>query len=220
MKFELNEFHRRVPDQELIKDLKGVAKLINRNSVTIDEYNQFGKYHASTLTRRFKSWFNCLKLAELEMSRSLLNISDEVLFEEIERVWVCGGKQPSYSNMRDSSKYSIGTYEKRFGGWRAALESFINYVNGNDENLNAPTDKADFKIDNQHKTSRTINLRLRFQVFSRDKYKCCACGASPAKDSFVELHIDHIIPWSNGGETVIDNLQTLCSRCNLGKSNL
>ncbi|MBR0162008.1 MAG: HNH endonuclease [Oscillospiraceae bacterium] len=46
------------------------------------------------------------------------------------------------------------------------------------------------------------------------------CGASPAKDSSVELHIDHIKPWSKGGETVMENLETLCSIWNLGKSDL
>ena len=65
-----------------------------------------------------------------------------------------------------------------------------------------------------------MNLRTRFIVMQRDKFKCCVCGASPAKDSSVELQVDHIIPWAKGGETVIDNLQTLCSKCNLGKSDL
>ncbi|MGI6701138.1 MAG: homing endonuclease associated repeat-containing protein [Christensenellales bacterium] len=220
MKFELNEYHRNTSDEELIEDLKRVAKLLQKDSVTIDDYNQYGQFHATTLTRRFKSWFCCLEKAELKMSRSLLNISDEDLFEEIERVWVCIGKQPSYAQMRDSSKYSVGTYEKRFGGWRASLESFINYINSIDENSQEATDKTDVKFDNQHKTSRTINLRLRFLIFSRDNFKCCACGASPAKDPSVELHIDHIIPWAKGGETVIDNLQTLCSKCNLGKGDM
>ena len=36
----------------------------------------------------------------------------------------------------------------------------------------------------------------------------------------VELHVDHIKPWSKGGETVLENLQTLCATCNLGKSNI
>ncbi|MBO5369839.1 MAG: HNH endonuclease [Clostridia bacterium] len=67
------------------------------------------------------------------------------------------------------------------------------------------------------KTSRKISDKLRYQVLKRDNFKCCACGASPAKNPDVELHIDHIIPWSKGGETVINNLQTLCSVCNLGK---
>ena len=68
-------------------------------------------------------------------------------------------------------------------------------------------------------TSRKISDKLRYAVLKRDHFKCCACGASPAKDPAVELHIDHIIPWSKGGNTTIDNLQTLCSKCNLGKSN-
>lgn len=68
-------------------------------------------------------------------------------------------------------------------------------------------------------TSRKISNTLRYQVLKRDNFKCCACGASPAKDPSVELHIDHIIPWSKGGETTIENLQTLCSKCNLGKSD-
>ncbi|WP_367275291.1 HNH endonuclease [Microcoleus sp. CAWBG58] len=31
--------------------------------------------------------------------------------------------------------------------------------------------------------------------------------------------MDRKIAWSKGGETVLENLQTLCSLCNLGKSN-
>ena len=67
--------------------------------------------------------------------------------------------------------------------------------------------------------SRKIPDKLRYQVLKRDNFKCCACGASPAKDPSVELHIDHILPFSKGGETTLENLQTLCSKCNLGKSN-
>lgn len=37
---------------------------------------------------------------------------------------------------------------------------------------------------------------------------------------WVELHVDHIMPWAKGGEIVLENLQTLCSKCNLGKSDM
>ncbi len=67
--------------------------------------------------------------------------------------------------------------------------------------------------------SRSISVNLRYQVLKRDNFKCCACGASPAKDPAVELHVDHIIPWANGGETVLENLQTLCAACNIGKGS-
>lgn len=58
---------------------------------------------------------------------------------------------------------------------------------------------------------------LRYDVFKRDNFKCSICGMS-AKDG-VKLQVDHIIPISKGGKTEMDNLQTLCSRCNIGKSN-
>ena len=67
---------------------------------------------------------------------------------------------------------------------------------------------------------RTPSPRLRFEVLARDKFTCRFCGASPRKDPSVTLHLDHIVPWSKGGKTTIENLQVLCSVCNLGKSNL
>lgn len=70
-----------------------------------------------------------------------------------------------------------------------------------------------------HKTKREIPVSLRYQILKRDNFKCVICGASPATDPSIILHIDHIKPWSKGGETTVDNLQTLCSKCNLGKSD-
>lgn len=108
------------------------------------------------------------------------------------------------------------------------MEAFVNFINADDppqEESNTVESDESVVPDAApgafiHKTSRDINLRLRFKVFLRDHFKCYACGASPAKDPAVVLHVDHIVPWSKGGETVLDNLQTLCSRCNLGKSDI
>lgn len=58
---------------------------------------------------------------------------------------------------------------------------------------------------------------LRYDVLKRDKFKCQICGRT-SKDN-VKLEVDHIIPVSKGGKTEISNLQTLCERCNRGKSN-
>lgn len=58
MKFELNDFHRNTSDEELLNDLKAVSNIINKDTVTMEEYNQYGKYHSTTLTRRFGSWFH------------------------------------------------------------------------------------------------------------------------------------------------------------------
>ena len=219
MKFELNEYHRNSSDDELIEDLRNVAHFLKKNTVTLSEYNEYGRFHATTLTRHFGSWFKCLELAGLAPSRSKIGISDEELYEDIERVWIKLGKQPSYSQMRDLTKYSMGIFEKRFGGWRHSLEAFVKYIKEtSDENDSVAVNKKTIKDKGRnHKTSRSINLRIRFLVLRRDDFKCCKCGASPAKDPSVILQVDHIIPWSKGGETVLENLQTLCSKCNIGK---
>ena len=124
----------------------------------------------------------------------------------------------------------MNSYSRHFGSWRKALEAFVEYINDDTvetaDNADNETEekiivtKAIPKTVDTHKTKRDINLRLRFKVMQRDNFKCCMCGASPATDPNVILHIDHIKPWSKGGETVIENLQTLCSKCNLGKSDL
>ena len=50
-------------------------------------------------------------------------------------------------------------------------------------------------------------------VWNRDGGKCVYCGSNE------NLHLDHIIPFSEGGDTSVENLQLLCQKCNLEKSN-
>lgn len=50
-------------------------------------------------------------------------------------------------------------------------------------------------------------------VWNRDSGKCVYCNSTE------NLHLDHIIPFSKGGDTSVENLQLLCQKCNLEKSN-
>jgi hypothetical protein len=222
MKFELEPYNRNIPDEKLISDVKRVASDLKKDSITIDEYNERGSFHATTLTRRFGSWFKVLELAGLQKSRSLLNIPQEELFKNLEEIWIKLGRQPNYNEtQKPISKYSAGTYEKRFGTWRKALEKFVAYIN-NEENTSSEKAIQNLEIEpyTKHKTKRNINWRLRFLVMRRDNFKCRICGKSPALIPGLVLEPDHIKSWNKGGETVIENLQTLCNQCNIGKSNL
>lgn len=69
----------------------------------------------------------------------------------------------------------------------------------------------------ENKAKRTIPLGLRYKVLKKDAFKCIACGRG-APDG-VKLHIDHKTPFSLGGLTELNNLQTLCDECNISKSN-
>ena len=65
------------------------------------------------------------------------------------------------------------------------------------------------------KQRRLMTDSLRYDVMQRDGFRCQICGAT-AKDGY-KLHVDHIIPVSKGGKTEMNNLRTLCERCNTGK---
>jgi hypothetical protein len=78
-------------------------------------------------------------------------------------------------------------------------------------------DPAPLPINPEAARARTPSTSLRFLVLERDQGRCVLCGARA--DDGVRLHVDHIVPWSRNGRTVAENLQTLCDRCNLGKSN-
>ncbi|MES2215223.1 MAG: HNH endonuclease [Pseudomonadota bacterium] len=148
------------------------------------------------------------------------------LFENLANVWQQFGRQPSYGDIEKSngtSKFSVGTYEKRYGGWNKALESFVEFINNTTTPpppLRASGKQQPQRADNSARTQRKINWRLRATILIRDNCICQMCGTSPSKDPETTLHVDHIQPYSKGGETLIDNLQTLCSRCNIGKSNV
>ncbi len=213
MRFELEPHHRNTKDDDLIADLRRVGNELGKASVTIDEYNDGGIYHATTLTRRFGSWFEALERAGLEKTRNL-NISNEELFENLVEVWMKLGSQPKYNTLGKAiSRYSSGTYEKRFGSWRGALEAFVKWANDGVAQQNEVRPQSP-----RRRTPRSPNLRQRAVVLMRDGATCRMCGASP--NTGARMHVDHIVPWNKGGETVIENLQVLCEKCNVGKSDV
>ena len=217
MKFEIEEFNRNIDDLDLLEDLKSVNNKLNTqgHKITFRKYNELGKYASQTISARFGSWNSALNKAGISIT-DLKNIPVVDLFSNLENVWRSKGKQPTTRDMKSSlSKYSDSAYLSRFGSWRKSLEAFMDYIDGEED-----LDASNFEVASPNNlTPRNINLRLRFKVLARDLFTCQSCGASPAKNPNVDLHVDHIIPWSKGGPTEESNLQTKCSACNLGKGN-
>lgn len=60
-----------------------------------------------------------------------------------------------------------------------------------------------------------LSLRLRFEVFKRDEYRCQICGATAEGGG--RLEVDHKVPVAKGGGNEIENLWALCFECNRGK---
>ena len=71
-----------------------------------------------------------------------------------------------------------------------------------------------------------ISPQLRNYILERNGYTCQICGSGAGdpdpynRNRKVRLHVDHIIPKSQGGNVERDNLRVLCSACNQGRSNV
>lgn len=94
--------------------------------------------------------------------------------------------------------------------------NYSEYLIFYEEYNNLKNTRQIYEINSRIERAKMSNS-LRNDIFKRDNYRCCICGKS-ARDG-VRLEVDHIIPVSKGGKTIYNNLQTLCDRCNNGKSN-
>ena len=218
-------------DAELLADLRQVAKRLGRDRLGQGEYNQHGRYTSQMMARHFGSWGKALERVALGTAGTP-QADGEALLHNILAVWVKLGRRPASAEMRRPlSKFSIRPYCDTFGTWRKAMAVFFAWLQDPDPpgadggerpvlpgTIFVRPGKQDRPPRRDgHKTQRKPTLRQRFRVMLRDHFRCRLCGRSPATCHGLELHIDHIKPWSGGGETVEENLQTLCSDCNHGK---
>ena len=216
MKYILKKYHLNTPEKKLINDIKKTASSLGKRTLGRLEYKHEGSFSESTICRRFGSWNKALVLAGLYVQKHSY-ISKEELMRNMKKVWDSLGRQPVYKDMcYPLSGYGGSTYIKKFGSWQKSLEAFVVKQAGGIKYKRDYKARL-YKSKRKHKSRLNINLSLRYNILKRDNFKCRLCGASPAIKRGVTLHIDHIIPRSAGGETISENLQTLCSDCNYGK---
>ena len=196
--------NRPVSSDDLLNDLRSVSERINSKKITQKEYVKLGKFDVSTFVRRFGSWNDAVNKCGFK-SGNIVNYSDENLYENILNIRQKKGKQPVRRDFSaPPSKISQGPYNRRFRSWTVAMKSFVEYMNNKGVANVASADVPEKQV----KQGRDPNLRLRFQVLKRDNFSCVKCGNSPAKNQEVILHIDHIVPWSKGGDTTFRHFVT------------
>jgi hypothetical protein len=240
-KFELRKYQgSKINKDRIVCELEAAAKKNNYSDFREDDFDKVASISSYTVYREFGSWQNALNfLAKHLKSKGIdfkptsrrSSYSEKELFDEMERIWLKIGHQPSKDEWLGSDyKISYDTYFRHFGSWQNTCLKFIEAKSGNvpipDDSSENELVKEVNRANNGKKefirnssNVRTISLSLRLKVLSRDKFRCVFCGKSPATDIGTKLHIDHVIPFSKGGKSTIENLQTLCEDCNLGKSN-
>jgi hypothetical protein len=213
--FHLEEFHRDVPDEALLADLVRVQSESRQGGLSFRRYNAHGKYSSATVALRFGTWNNALERAGLIVS-ARRDYSESELFENLFAVWCALGRQPRTRDLSlKPSTITVAPYLRVFGTWTKTLNVFVEWTSTKDE----VDVQCDSGLQSTKQGPRNPSTRLRFKVLQRDSFKCVSCGNSPAIQTGIVLHVDHILPWSKGGQTIESNLQTLCQICNLGKSN-
>jgi len=131
--------------------------------------------------------------------RKKRNIKIADLIEDLQRVsTLLQSSTVPCKQYEEHGYFSSRPYIVRFGTWNKAL-------------IAAELDVCD----KCSPKTRFASGKLRYKVMQRDNFKCILCGHG-ASDG-IKLHVDHIIPFSKGGKTIPENLQTLCHLCNCGK---
>jgi len=246
---ELEGNAQKITSELLLKELKSMAHKHSGRVFQYKDYRELGGKRArGTFCKYLGGWRKAVASLGLRDGfgrprPDLRTYVDEDYFAEMQRLWEILGRQPMAREMGKYGKISPQSFQQRFGSWMQAVYDFCQDRDPSDGgNLTAGAHRgepivqtreakqidptayaADLHVDVvslQKRTPRNPSIQLRFLVLRRDNFTCRACGRSPAKEIGVILQADHILAWSRGGETTFENLQTLCERCNSGKSNL
>jgi hypothetical protein len=217
-------------DADLLAELKRVHAFVGKEWLTSTDFNSHSVTSTDSIRRHFGSFRKALGAAGIPNAPvKARQFTKQQCFENIAEVWTHYGRPPAYREMfQPPSRIQGKTYVMRWGTWRRTLKAFVDWANADDQaqDPNSPhhqTDAVPAAAKQPNRTEadcREIRPGLRFKVFMRDRFRCIACGRSPATNVNTELHTDHILAVANGGKTTLENLQTLCQDCNLGKGRI
>lgn len=218
---------RSLSNDEIVTEIRRVAQLTGNGNLTADDLRQHAVIGVDAIRNRFGSLKAAFRAAGLLETAQGRRYTEEGCFENLLNVWTHYGRPPQYQEMKlPPSVVGPKAYIVRWKTWNCALKAFVDRVNQEGNGHSAPEasqpqaepvprQRPALPEEDQHK----IKLGLRYRVLVRDNFKCVLCGSSPATSPNCRLHVDHMIPWSKGGKTVLQNLRTLCECCNLGKGD-
>ena len=220
----------------MIDELEKAAKTFNYIEFGWRDFDKVAGISANVVKREFDGWKKALSALKKSLNQKGMNLSlrpfapnsihsDKEMFEEMDRIWHKFGHRPSRNEWESSEpKISYNIYKQRFDGWQNACLKFIEHKMGGDILVDdfvivTPEVHIGNKIEYKKENSRNVSPGLKVKILYRDNFRCVLCGKSPSTDFGTKLDIDHIVPFSKGGKSTLENLQTLCKDCNLGKSD-
>lgn len=118
-KFPEKDGRYKYTDQELLDYLRHFEKENGRVPLAIDFLNNPEYPHSNTFMKRFGSWNDALKFAELDTN----GYTDEELLDYLDRFYYENERVPVAIDFINNPEYpNCGTYQYRFGSWSNALK--------------------------------------------------------------------------------------------------
>jgi 5-methylcytosine-specific restriction endonuclease McrA len=203
------------------------------------------KCSSSTILLRFGTWREAMERIGVHGVKARAYPPGD-LIRELERVWTELGRAPGEGSWLRTARFSLGAYKRIWGSLRRCCDMLTAYRDGRITREQLLTGAVECRTSHRglaprarhagrtrtpsglksqranaaqagYPGRRQVPIRVRWAVIRRDRYRCIACGRNPAAEPGVELHIDHILPVSRGGDNEMANLRTLCRECNVGR---
>jgi len=204
--------------REIIESLKQYSEMHGLDTIRTRQYDEWKSRPVSTkhISNVFGSWGKALQAAGLRSVKSAkLEFRDMV--EAFKACWKEHDAPPTRKQLEvylEKHRYPFrwSSYRRAYGGHVELARMIVAVQEGLIPESNL------FKRLRRH-SREPVSPKLRRKVLMRDHYRCVKCGADRKTDKTVKLEVDHVVPASKKGPSVLENLQTLCFRCNSGKSN-
>ena len=184
--------------QALIDEIKRVvATHFAGLCPTQGEFNRLSRVHSVTVVKKFGSWADAMRAAGLERLRSRVRsaeveddhrrVTADLLLKELKSIaHKHSGVVFQYRDCRRlGGKWSNTTLCKYLGGWR-----------------------------HKRRTPRNPSIRLRFGSSNVTTSPATPVGAALRRRSELPSMLTTYLHGSAAGKTTLENLQTLCERCN------
>ena len=199
--------NRRIPDDELVGDLRRLKAELGRTPRQID-VKEYGEYSPRPYYRRWDSWDDVLDAAGLEIDRNP-GVSRDDLLAELQRLGEELNRTPLVVDLSTHSSYSFWPYRRVFNSWNNALRA------------------AGFSTNKEHDVvSGHLEYgpdwpEQRARALRRDEWKCCECGLTMNAHRSIwngeGLHVHHLKKLREfdtpEAANRLENLVTVCRRC-------
>src|SRR5438876_7075401 len=188
-RFDLAAKITHMSDHDLLSALEDFAKVAGYSYFQTREFDRLPsrRCHSSTIIERFGSWKKALSIIGIEGGHKREYTVEELVLN-LEAVWKRVGRPPGHRQIgKIGAKISCHPYKRIWGSVRKACEALSKFHRGDITRTKLLEGDPDIP------QRRTLKLDVRWRVLKRDNYRCVVCGANPAANHGVQLHIDHII---------------------------